>query len=174
MQIIGPVQISDIQDHLRRVGTGVSLNIADLPGRPEEYREFRVQLDGRDVDRLVLWFEFRDHTRDGSCRLADLLPSANCLARVRRFIDGDPARGRGPVDLRTFPNLEPVIVSNDLEHGILYLIDGSHRIVAQHMGQKGFQDVPAFVCVHPRMLEWAYIPTRYQASSPHSPFKIGG
>jgi hypothetical protein len=54
-------------------------------------------------------------------------------------------------------DLEPVIVSNDAEKGFLYLIDGSNRSSAEFLTGSGFQDVPAYVCVHPRMREWVYV-----------------
>jgi hypothetical protein len=44
----------------------------------------------------------------------------------------------------------------------LYIIDGNHRVIAQQLGGKGFQDVPVYVGVHPKMLRWAYLPPNFK------------
>jgi len=42
-------------------------------------------------------------------------------------------------------------------HGPLYGIDGNHRLVAQFLSSKGFDEVPVYDCTHAKMLEWAYV-----------------
>lgn len=166
MRVTESVGISTIQKHLKAMAAGVSLDPKRMPGRPDHYQGFRVRLDADDVNKLVLWWEFENHTNGKSCKLIDALESASFLPKVKSFLKGAHAQGRGPSDLRTLPNMEPVIVTNDLGSKFLYSIDGNHRILAQHLSQKGFQDVPAFVCVHPKMLEWAYIPRCYKRRRP--------
>lgn len=55
-----------------------------------------------------------------------------------------------------------IILVDDLESTFLYLINGNNRTIAQYLTQKGFQDVPAFVCVFPDLMKWAYIPNYYK------------
>lgn len=76
---------------------------------------------------------------------------------------GDSERGWGPLDLRTAPNFEPVLLTNDVMRGPLYGIDGNHRLVAQFLSGKGVAEVPVYVCFHAKMLEWAYIPETARA-----------
>jgi hypothetical protein len=151
LRILENVQISLIQNHLKVKGSAVSLDLNAMPGRPDEYRGFRAQLDAGDVDNLILWWEFENHTIAGNCKVTDALPSAASLEKVTSFIEGNPAKGFGPIDLRTAQNMELVIVANDLQ-----------STIAQHLSQKNFQDVSAFVCVHPELLKWAYIPMYYK------------
>jgi hypothetical protein len=162
VRVTESVGISAIQKHLKTVAAGVLLDLRSMPGRPAEYKGFAVRLDADDADKLVLWWEFENHTNGKSCRLTDALESVSSLPKVKSFLEGTRPQGRGPSDLRTSPNMEPVIVTDDLGSKFLYSIDGNHRILAQHLSQKGFQDVPAYVCVHPKMLEWAYIPRCYK------------
>src|SRR5438093_386527 len=58
---ITSVAMDLIHDHLRRLASGVTLNFADMPGRGADYKAFSAQLDAADVDRLILWYEFRQH-----------------------------------------------------------------------------------------------------------------
>jgi len=139
VRVTESVGISTIQKHLKAMAAGVSLDPKRMPGRPDHYQGFRVRLDADDVNKLVLWWEFENHTNGKSCKLIDALESASFLPKVKSFLKGAHAQGRGPSD---------------------------HRILAQHLSQKGFQDVPAFVCVHPKMLEWAYIPRCYKRRRP--------
>ena len=162
MKVVEPIEIAAVQRHLTTMHTGVSLNLVDMPGKPDEYRAFKVLLDSEDVERLVLWWQFEKDTKDESFRLTDVLESAAMKPRVKSFVDGNPSKSQMPADLRTLPNMEPVIVTNDLESSFLYLIDGNNRTLAQHLSGKGFQDVPAYVCVHPKMMAWAYIPKYYK------------
>jgi len=141
MRIICSVEIATIQDHLKDLGSGVKLDPGSMPGPPDAHRGFKVLLDADDVQNLVLYWEFQNVTRDKSCRVTDLLDSAASLERVKSFIEGDAAKGFISMDLRTAPKTEPVIVTNDLEGPFLYHIDGNHRVIAQYLSKKGFQDV---------------------------------
>lgn len=172
MQSLEPVDITEIDQHLKSRATGVDLNLKSMPGNPQEYSFFRGKLVASDCDRLFLWWENWEDTADGSCLVQDALASAKSK-RVQSFIEGNKQFG-GSVDLRTAKNLEPVIVSNNAEDGFLYLIDGSHRVLAQHFQGFSFQDVPVFVCVHPQMRRWAYInalcdPKRNKSSGSRHP-----
>lgn len=165
MRIVELVPISTIQAHLAAQATGVSLNIHEMPGRPDEYIGCRVLLDAADAEKLLLWFEFRKHTLNQSCRLKDLTESIRGEKKFRRFHNGDPAKGWPPGDLRITPNCEPTIVTDRVDSDVLYLIDGNNRCCAQYLRVREFQDVPALVAMHPKMLQWAYIPT------PHKKFE---
>lgn len=161
--LIESVTIEACQKHLREQGTGVSLDLASMPKPPDGYRAVRAILEDSDLDRIFLWFEFRKHTKDGSAKLTDALPESASEKRISRFIAGDSTKGWTPIDLRTTPNFEAMLLTNDVMRGPLYGIDGNHRLVAQFLSGKGFADVPVYVCFHPKMLEWAYIPETARA-----------
>jgi hypothetical protein len=164
MRVLERVALAHIQDHLRRQQTGVTVPI-DPPLHAHEYSAYRAMLDERDVDRLILWFQARIHTKDETCRVIDALPSSVSHPRISRCFKGDASKGYAPLDLRHAKDREPVILTNDLESQILYLIDGNHRVIAQQIGKKGFQDVRVFVCVHPLILRWAYIPSNFKSKN---------
>jgi hypothetical protein len=169
------VDIATIQMHLTTTGSSVAFTdgpvprspFYKLPGQRDEYKGFRVSLEDGDVDRLFLWWEFGQYTGSGSSKLTDMPASMTpfrkpTLDRVKPFIEGIPGSGNAPVDLLTTANMEIVIVSNDLENGILYIIDGNHRVIARKLTNKGFKDVPAFACVHPKMQEWDMFPPKHK------------
>lgn len=151
-----------ILNHLNAMGSSVNLDTM-LQGRSDECTGFRVQLDAYDADKLILWWEFFKENRTAeNCKVSNICQSAASVPRIKQFVEGDSEKGFNPIDLRTAQNMEPVIVTNDLKSNFLYIIDGSHRTCAQHLSHKDFQDVSAYVCVHPEMLKSLYIPTYYQ------------
>lgn len=156
MKIVNEVDLGTVETHLKSVGS--ALGFKGMPGTLGDYQFFKVVLEERDISNLVLWWEFQNDTRGNTCWLTDAMDSAASDQRVRNFIDGHPAMNVGPVDLRTAQGLEPVAVTNRLNGTIHYLIDGNHRVLAQHFSQKGFEGVSMYVCVHPLMLNWGYIP----------------
>jgi hypothetical protein len=157
MLLLDSVTIEACQDHLRRQGTGVSLDVASMPKPADGYATFRATLEDGDVDRIFLWFEFRKHTKNGSGKLTDALLEFISEKRIRRLVEGDKAKGWGPIDLRTASRFEPMLLTNDVVHGPLYAIDGNHRLVAQFLSRRGLAEVPVYVCTHAKMLEWEYI-----------------
>ena len=161
MKSVERTDIVIIQNHLKSHSTGVGLPLDFV--KAEECQAFKVRLEEVDVKKLVLWFEFKKYTTDESCKITDIVAAGYAQERVQRFIVGHPQKGYGPADLKTSHNLQPVVVTDSLESEVLYLIDGNHRTIAQHVTNKGFQDVEAFVCIHPNMLRWPYIPRRYRS-----------
>jgi len=154
---VEPVTIEVCQEHLRKLGTGVSLDLASMPKPADSYAAFRPSLEDSDVDRIFLSFEFQKHTKDRTAKLTDALPESASKKRIRRLIEGDATKGWEPIDLRFASGFEPVLLTNHVTCGPLYGIDGNHRMVAQFLSRKGFDGIPVYVCTHPRMLEWAYI-----------------
>jgi hypothetical protein len=161
MKIIESIPLDLVLTHLNQTHTAVRPPI-DEQFRNDDYTACRAALDDSDLERLVLYWEFKIHTKDGTCRVTDALPSSAAHDRIRSFIHGNPEKGYPPADLRTTPDRQPVIVTNDVNSHILYLIDGNHRVIAQQLSGKGFQGVPVFVCVHPKMLSWAYLPPNFK------------
>jgi hypothetical protein len=159
LRLISEIGIETVQWHLKNTGSAV-----DLPYKPSEYEAFRVVLDADDIGKIVLWWENEKATKELNCRLVDSTHAAGDEVRVNRFIIGDPKKCLLPADLRTLPNKEPVAVTDDLTGNFLYLIDGSHRTIAQHRSGKSFQDVPIFICVHPMIMRWENIPNFYRIS----------
>jgi hypothetical protein len=157
MRNLQPTTIQACQGHLRRQRTGVSLDLAHMPGPVSDYTAFNAELDQADLDRIFLWGEHRIHTAGETAKLTDAKPEAAGHKRIKPLIEGDAAKGWEPIDLRTATGFEPTFVTNDLEKGPLFGIDGNHRLIAQFLMGKGFDGVPVFVCTHPRMLEWPYV-----------------
>jgi hypothetical protein len=171
---IGSIDIAVIEEYLTEQGSGIAFSrgpkspdeFYKLPLPPNEYQGFRVTFDEGDVDRLYLWLGFALCAGHKSCHLTDIPTVLHpCTeSRVRPFIEGDPASGKGPLDLRTATDMEIVTVSNDLENGNLYIIDGNHRLIAHYLIHKSIKDVPAFACIRPKMLQWAYVQPDFKHS----------
>ena len=157
MRVIEEIQIDTIHTHLKIKKSGVSLDLSSMPGRANEYKGHRVLLDTLDVDNLILWFEFGKYTLDENCKITALQESARSLDRVKSFTNVQ-------FDLSDSQNMELVILTDDVQSDVLYIIDGNHRAIAQKLVHNDFYDVPAFVCSHPELLSWSYIPSPYKRS----------
>lgn len=161
VRIVEKVSFPTIERHLQNERTGVS-----LPCSPPDCTCYRVMLEDCDVPFLAVWWEFQDETANRDCRLTSLRPDAAERPRVKSFVQGNPSNGHGPVDLRNTLGREPTILTNDLASTLLYVIDGNNRSIAQHVSQRGFQDVPAYVCVWSGLKKWAYIPQYHKENPP--------
>jgi hypothetical protein len=156
LKIISKVPLDTVTTHLKSRGSALS-----LPFNPSDYQAFHVQMEQGDEKRIVLWWENEKATKDRDCRLVNSDDSAGAHDRVQSFIHGN-AKGLEPADLRSSPNLEPVAVTNELDGNFWYLIDGSHRSIAQFRSKKSFEGASIFVCVHPQIMNWPNIPSFYK------------
>lgn len=157
MRLIEQVKLQVCHDHLKRLGTGVRLDFASMPKPTEGYFIYRALLEDSDVHRIFLWFEFKKHTRNLTAKLTNVAPESADHVRVSRIIMSDATRNLGPIDLRRDSGFEPVLLTNDTQGGMLYGIDGNHRMIAQFLSHRDFGGVSVYVCTHPNMLEWPYI-----------------
>lgn len=156
------VEVEVVRRHLKAKGTGVSLDTTEMPGDDKTRKAFRGHLQDQDIHNLILWWQFQQHTTSENCKLTDLLPSAAEIPRVRSFIEGDLSQSYEPVDLRIAQEMELVAVTNSIQCHWMYIIDGNHRAIAQTLQQLPFATVPIYVCVHPSMESWIYIPEFYK------------
>jgi len=85
MKLVEPVTIEVCREHLRKQGTGVSLDLASMPKSADRYAAFQATLEDSDVERVFLWFEFRRHTKGGTAKLTDSLPESASEKRIRRL-----------------------------------------------------------------------------------------
>lgn len=155
---VKPIDIETVAHHLKITGSAVS-----LPFSLGEYQAFHVTMDEGDERKLILWWENEKETKDLSCRLVDSNEGTGNASRVDSFMKGDGKQFR-PADLRILANKEPVAVTDELQSDFWYLIDGSHRSIAQFRSQKSFQNVKLYVCVHPNIKRWPYVPNYYKQS----------
>jgi hypothetical protein len=118
-----------------------------------QLRCFRVQLERQDEDRLFLLglTEFINQTRDQTCRLRDVFSGASAIQRVASIINAG-------VDLRSRSGLELVLVATEPHGAPLIAIDGNHRAMAQFLAHGSMEGVLAFVCVHPAIGQWHFVP----------------
>lgn len=155
MLIKGEVDISVIQRHEETTASNARLGYyhMDCHCPTNEFRCFRVGLEQQDEDNLFLLglTEFVNQTQSQSCRLRDVVRDASSIRRVESFIT---AR----LDLRSGIGLELVLVGSDLHGAPLVIIDGNHRAIAQYLTHGSVDGVPAFVCVHPAIRHWPFVP----------------
>jgi hypothetical protein len=117
-------------------------------------------LERQDDDRLFLLGlpAFMNQTQGRSCRVQDVIQSASAIPRVASFITAG-------VDLRLRTGLELVLVATELHCVPLVAIDGNHRAMAQRLTYGGIEGVPAFLCIHPAIGQWEFVP---QLARPHT------
>ncbi len=63
MRDITEIEIDIVKAHLKSTGTGVALNLEDMPKPLSAFKRFQGYLDVADSERLFLWFEYKKETR---------------------------------------------------------------------------------------------------------------
>lgn len=163
MRIVNKVEIAAIQNHLRNLNTSIHLDQADLPSHKDgHWHGYKVTLNSDDLDRVILWWENQNHTKNKTCKVADLLPSAKNLERVQSFIVGSDAKGLSPLGLRSADGMEPCVVASSIDDDFLYVIDGNHRLIAHWLQGRSLDDVTIYVAVHDNLKSWVYIPSYWK------------
>lgn len=121
----------------------------------DEVQCFHVELTDDDVQRIFLLYEqtFVGHTTGSSCRIIDILSTAETMAMERL-----PVGTKNQLDLSRTTNLEPVFVTTDVDHHPFVAIDGNHRLTAHYVRHRGVNGVKAFVIMHKQMFDWEFIP----------------
>lgn len=122
---------------------------------PGDFQFFHCQLCDVDLERLFLLWEqtFIPHTRNNSCKLADMLPTVASMTLARR-----PSSVQKPPNLAKDVGMEPVLVTTDILHGPLITIDGNHRLADHYAHHHHIEGIKVFVGVHWRILDWMFIP----------------
>ena len=155
MIVVCEVTIADVQHHEQATASNARLGgyHMDRHCPTNQLLCYRVQLERPDEDRLFMLglTEFINQTRGQSCRLRDVLPGASAIQRVASFITAG-------INLRSRSGLELVLVAAELQCAPLVAIDGNHRAMAQFLAHGSVEGVPAFVCVHPAIGQWPYVP----------------
>jgi hypothetical protein len=159
LRVIESVSLSVVQQH--ELATGANINLGgyhmDRCCPLPEFRTFKVALDSDDIDRLFILWDFAQYTAGHTCQLKDVLPLAESEGRVAPFI-------RDAVDLRTRHDRAIQIVSDAETGRPLVVIDGNHRAIAQYLMYRTVHDVPAFLCIHPKIGEWSGMPPSARGS----------
>ena len=117
----------------------------------KEFRICRVQFQADDLERLFMIGEFAKHTVDHSGRLRSVTAASADMPRVAAFLRDD-------FDLRSRSGFEPIFVGAAWEKAGLTAIDGNHRMIAQFLSGRGIEGVIAFVCIHPMIGKWPFVP----------------
>lgn len=120
-----------------------------------EMQFVHMELTWADLSRMFLLWEptFIQHTKFQSCKLDEITSSAESMAMQRRS-PGDV----NMIDLTMSAGLEPVLVTDSLEHGPLVAIDGNHRLTAHYARRATIDGVKVYVGIHDNMLEWQFVP----------------
>lgn len=80
--IISKVPIDTVTNHLKSRGSALS-----LPFSPNDYQAFHVQMEQGDEERIVLWWENENATKDRDCRLVNSMnPQALFIGFTRLFM----------------------------------------------------------------------------------------
>jgi hypothetical protein len=163
------VGIEVIKRRLDELNDGLMLAKIDLEKvpLPEDLREregYRATLGSADAAQLILWDSVRDYSKDRTGRLSDVADHEAIKVllgmRLKNIMDGDPVKGRAPLDLRTAP-LEVFLATNSTD-GPFLVFDGLHRLIGQQLSGKDLQGAPAFVIVHPNAANWENIRAHYK------------
>lgn len=128
-----------------------------------EFQFYCATLEANDVDRLYLLGEFAKHTNNLTGKLkhvTNIGMDSKRIERINSFINPPSDSSLNPIDLRENSNLELIIVTPDIDMGPFTIIDGNHRAIAQWQRFKSIDGIRAYVCVHPEILKWPYIPIK--------------
>ena len=126
-----------------------------------EFECFNCKLEADDVERLFLLGQFAKHTTNLTGKTKDIefdTLSEHSKARVQSFLAPVKESGFRPLDLPQSPELALVVVTSDLENAGFTTIDGNHRSIAHYLQTKSMDGVPVFICVHPNISKWGYVP----------------
>lgn len=153
MIIVEEVDLFEVQRH--ELATEANAKIGgyrmDLHCPMHEFRCYRAVLESSDLNRLFVMQDFASLTVDNTCRLRDVMPIAGNLARVKSFTTSN-------IDLRLRDGLELMLVGSELFGAPLTAIDGNHRMIAQYLTYYNVNGVSAYICIHPAMSLWPYVP----------------
>ena len=165
MVVVEEIEIIAVQRHEAATGSNAKLGgyHMDRHCPTSMFRCYRVHLERHDESRLFLLglTEFATQTKGQSCRLRDVLPTASAIPRVGSFVTSG-------VDLRSRSGLELVLVTADLHSAPLIAIDGNHRVIAQFLTSGTTEGIPAFVCVHPDIGHWNFVPPLARTYTRHA------
>lgn len=155
MKFLESVPVIVVQEHERRVGANVKLggyHMSDI-FPPVEFKAFIATLDVDDLDRLFLLGNFSGVTQDRTCKVKDVVlsPGTSTIEKVEGIIAKGAHSG-----LATNPEI--VMVTTDAQHGPWVITDANHRTIAWHRTRGNIDGVLAFVCEHPLINKWAYVP----------------
>lgn len=116
---------------------------------------FHMELSEEDVHRIFLLYEatFIPHTKHGTCKIVDILSTAEEMA-TSRLRSGT----KNELDLSVTIAQEPVFVTTNVAKNPFVAIDGNHRLTAHFAQHRSVNGVKVFVAVHKRMFDWHFIP----------------
>jgi len=138
MKNIHSVASVAVAKHLEEQKSAIS-----LAGDPNSWTCHRALLEADDIQRVVLWQEFHADTRGGSCRLPDAMTESEGKERFKDLLG---RLGRAQLVLRESVKMEPTAVSDRVD-GLLYFIDGNHRLIANQLAGRDLEGVFIYLAV---------------------------
>jgi hypothetical protein len=164
------VPIKVVEDHLERFGSGLRFDIEgyhyglkDLA--KDDWICYRALVEKADEDRIVMAGNF-DHITNNTRKLAHLVDLDIILKeeyedrgkRIKTIIEGGDGYESG-LDLLRDKGYEIVFVGEDLNSGPLFMMDGTHKMIAHYLTHgKGLVSVPCYLCIHPKIRSWSWFP----------------
>lgn len=149
MKIIRPVDIKEIREHEVKTKANVIIGgyNMDIYCPISEFVSFWVMLEEADWDRLFLISQFAQYTH----------------GNTGKVIHARELSEKTESTVALYSSMQSVcpallIVSANIETASLIIIDGNHRAIAQYRKQKGSNIPAAYVCIHPNINKWGYVP----------------
>ncbi|XOF33677.1 MAG: nucleotidyltransferase family protein [Candidatus Electrothrix sp. YB6] len=163
MKILHPLSLEELRKHEQNCETSVVLGSHEMDRHAptDAFKLYKAMLEPEDTDSVYLldcdfvpWTEgYTGRLRDFDQKKAD----DSTRKRIESFITHSEQSGKQPVDLRSSPQLALTLICAQPD-GPWVIIDGNHRALAQYRQYGSLADVPAYVCVHPEIGDWRYIP----------------
>lgn len=156
MNSIDPITIDYLRTHEQATNANVRLGGYKMDEQfpTAEIKCYRVELDGNDLERLFVLWDFAAATEHKSCRLVDVLQTQGHATAMENV----PQNTENDLNLATSDCIEPILMTTDLATGSLTITDGNHRMMAHYLGRSSVDGVCAYVAVHPMMNQWGCIP----------------
>jgi hypothetical protein len=160
--LLRPAVLAGLRRHERACKSSVLLGSHSLPP-PESFSLHHAVIEPEDADKLhLLNCGFAACTEGRSGRLADL--DASLLPPETRQRAASFA-----ADLRFAPGLALVLACADAVSGPWVIIDGNHRAIAQQLRHGSLNWMPVWLCAHPEIATWAYVPASFRQQAAEQP-----
>ncbi len=165
MKIISKVNIAEIRQHERSCRANVTLGSYGMESHCifNEFQFYKAVLEANDISNLFLLnCGFASNTHGQTGRLEDIKPetiSDSSKSRIRAFTKSPTKCEKYTIDLRQSPQLALILLCVEAKDGPWIITDGNHRAISQYLSYGHLHDVTVYLCVHPQISKWPYIPT---------------
>ncbi len=165
MNIIETVNLTEIRQHEQTCRANVILGGYGMATHCalKEFQLYKAILEVDDTSNLFLLncgFAVNTHGQTGKVKDIKIETLSNASkSRINAFTKSPAKCRKYAIDLRHSPQLALILVCAEAKNGPWIIIDGNHRAISQYLSYGDLRDVTGYLCVHPQINKWPYIPS---------------